>query len=172
MYEITVADLAIVHRVVMRVFGLNKEHVLYDDAISIGNEALLKARNIFDTTYNTKFSTLAYGIIFKDVITLLSSVYGREFYLSKVVTFDNEDAEDVVEYQDTDAMELLVNEERIEHALQAIRGSSKEHIDIMVAYLSGEDYKLTIKNMGISKDRYYRAINKVLKKVQECSQIS
>jgi RNA polymerase sigma factor (sigma-70 family) len=170
MYVITNADLLLVKRVVVKVFGITRDHCLFDDAVSIGNEALLKARNIFDTSYNTKFTTLAYGVIFNDVSDLLNSVYGKEFYLHKMALFDDEDTEDVIEYSDVDAIDILENEERIEIALGAIRDSPKEHIDIIVAYLSGVDYKETIKKLKISKDRYYRVINKVLKKVKACSQ--
>ena len=172
MYVITDADLLLVRRVIIKVFGITRDHCLFDDAVSIGNEALLKARNIYDTAYNTKFTTLAYGIVFNDVSDLLNSVYGKEFYLHKMALFDDEYTEDVIEYSDVDSIDILENEERIELALKTIRNSPKQHIDILVAYLSGADYKETIKKLGISKDKYYRVINKILKKVKACSQTS
>lgn len=160
MYEITERDINLVHKVLRTYFKLRKDNQLYDDAFSIGMESLLKARNIYDEAYETKFSTLAYAIILKDVLSFFGSRYCRES-----ISYDRV-VEDTHTYE-LDMLEVVIGEQYLEVALDAIREEPEVNKSILLGYLRGDNYKDICADLQISKDMYYRRVDQILERISE-----
>lgn len=163
MYEITEKDINLIHKILRTYFKLYKDNQLYDDAFSIGMESLLKARNIFDESYGTKFSTLAYAIVLKDVLSFFGSRYCKES-----ISYDKV-AEEVADYSpyEVDMLEVVIGEEYLNVALEAIREEPTLNKSILLAYLRGDRYKDVCEALSISKDMYYRRVDQILDRIRE-----
>jgi len=170
MIEITQQHINLVHRIIGTYFKVRTDNSIYADLCSIGCEGLLKARNIFDITQGTKFETLAYTIIIRDMLNFIRGNYSREFYVPKANVFSDEvDAEEVINYADLDMITVLIGEQKLEGAIEYISTLPEDTKGVLYGFLNGDNWKDTCAKYNLSKTKYYRLIDTTLEDVrQQC----
>ena len=166
MREIIADDIQYIKNIVTKKFKIAPTNLLFDDAISVGTEALLKARSNFDPSRGAKLKTVIYAYVSTAVLQFLRSRYAREFNHENI-----DDTEDIATIG-TCFLDTLVNEEAVAEAINVIASFPEQDVKLFTEYILGKSHGKLMKEFDVAKSTLFYKVQKILDKVAECSQIS
>lgn len=159
-YEITHKDLEYVQKIIHKVFNVSKENVLYDDMVSIGNEALLKAVRKYDKSRGASLQTLIYSYVVWGVRKFLRKKYAKNFSLK----IEAPPKEELM----ANSVEWFENLEQIKEALNVIKTFPEKHVLVFSEWLLGTPRTVISKKYEITPVYVNWVTKRILDEVHKC----